>query len=447
MSLQVNGQAPLVLDSGELLKDPGGVLAKLCAQVKLPFESAMLSWKPGPRPEDGIWAKHWYANVHRSSGFERQPTSDRPLPDFLVPLCEEAMPLYKDMFNHAIKAKRLTGLRCCRNLIPGMNRYRFGWGTGSTRGQEAKVSVFDSSVQGGDAVWEGLRVYDGGVFCLDRHLARLFASAHALAFQNVPTEEYVRNAIFATLKANGMRDGVHIRLTLTRGEKITSGMDPRLNQKGPCLIVLAEWKPVVYDNETGIRVVTSAIIRNSPRHLDSKIHHNNLLNNIQAKIQANVAGVDAALMLDVSGFVSELNDTNIFMAKNGALLHSTRRRLLAWNHEATGYRYCRLFRHPGAGTESLADRILQCRSGLRDWNDGRAHSCSRNRRKENPEWKREGCSGCGPEPVLPSSKGALCPATGLTSPPDLSARPRPCSSLLPWSRAARRSRLKNTRAK
>ena len=185
---------------------------------------------------------------------------------------------------------------------------------------EAKVSVFDSSVQGGDAVWEGLRVYDGGVFCLDRHLARLFASAHALAFQNVPTEESVRNAIFATLKANGMRDGVHIRLTLTRGEKVTSGMDPRLNQKGPCLIVLAEWKPVVYDNETGIRVVTSAILRNSPRHLDSKIHHNNLLNNIQAKIQANVAGVDAALMLDVNGFVSELNDTNIFMAKNGGLL-------------------------------------------------------------------------------------------------------------------------------
>jgi len=185
---------------------------------------------------------------------------------------------------------------------------------------EAKVSVFDSSVQGGDAVWEGLRVYGGEVFCLDRHLARLFASAHALAFQNVPTEESVRNAIFATLKANGMKDGVHIRLTLTRGEKITSGMDPRLNQKGPCLIILAEWKPVVYDNETGIRVVTSAIMRNSPRHLDSKIHHNNLLNNIQAKIQANVAGVDAALMLDVSGFVSELNDTNIFMVKNGALL-------------------------------------------------------------------------------------------------------------------------------
>ncbi len=185
--------------------------------------------------------------------------------------------------------------------------------------KEAKVSVFDSSVQGGDAVWEGLRVYEGGVFCLDQHLSRLFASAHALAFESIPSSDFVRGAIFSTLKANSMRDGVHIRLTLTRGEKLTSGMDPRLNTKGACLIVLAEWKPVVYDNEKGIRVITSAIIRNSPRHLDSKIHHNNLLNNIQAKIQANVAGVDAALMLDTNGFVSELNDTNIFMARNGAL--------------------------------------------------------------------------------------------------------------------------------
>ena len=185
--------------------------------------------------------------------------------------------------------------------------------------KEAKVSVFDSSVQGGDAVWEGLRVYKDGIFCLDRHLSRLFASAHALAFEGVPTDAFVRDAIFSTLNANRMRDGAHIRLTLTRGEKITSGMDPRLNQGGCRLIVLAEWKPVVYDNAKGIRVITSSIIRNSPRHLDSKIHHNNLLNNIQAKIQANVAGVDAALMLDAQGFVSELNDTNIFMAKDGRL--------------------------------------------------------------------------------------------------------------------------------
>jgi branched-chain amino acid aminotransferase len=183
--------------------------------------------------------------------------------------------------------------------------------------EEAKVSVFDSVVQGGDAVWEGLRVYKEGIFCLDLHLERLEASAHALAFENVPKRSDIKRAIFETLEANGMRDEAHIRLTLTRGEKITSGMDPRLNTKGCCLIVLAEWKPLVYNNVTGITVITSSQRRNSPQFLDSKIHHNNLLNNILAKIQANVAGVDAALMLDHQGFVSELNDTNVFMVSKG----------------------------------------------------------------------------------------------------------------------------------
>lgn len=185
---------------------------------------------------------------------------------------------------------------------------------------QARISVFDSSVQGGDAVWEGLRVYKNGIFCLDRHLDRLEASAHALAFVNIPSKTEIKKAIFETLEANGMRDDTHIRLTLTRGEKVTSGMDPRLNTKGPCLIVLAEWKPLVYDNSKGIRVITSSQRRNSPQFLDSKIHHNNLLNNILAKIQANVAGVDAAVMLDNYGFVSELNDTNLFMAKDGVVL-------------------------------------------------------------------------------------------------------------------------------
>lgn len=185
--------------------------------------------------------------------------------------------------------------------------------------QEAKISVFDSSVQGGDAIWEGLRVYREGVFCLERHLQRLSESARALAFEQVPAHSEIKKAIKATLEANGMTHDTHIRLTLTRGEKVTSGMDPRLNQKGPCLIVLAEWKPLVYDNTNGIRVITSTQRRNAPQFLDSKIHHNNLLNNILAKIQANFAKVDAAIMLDHQGFVAELNDTNLFMVKYGTL--------------------------------------------------------------------------------------------------------------------------------
>lgn len=183
--------------------------------------------------------------------------------------------------------------------------------------RDAKISVFDSVVQGGDAVWEGLRVYDGRIFCFEKHLDRLFASAHALWFQNVPSREHVREAVFQTLRANAMRDGVHIRLTLTRGEKITSGMDPRLNQNGCGLIVLAEHKPPVYPES--ITLITSAIRRNAPGFLDSKIHHNNLLNNIQAKIQANHAGADAGIMLDDHSFVAEANGVNLFLIKNGTV--------------------------------------------------------------------------------------------------------------------------------
>jgi branched-chain amino acid aminotransferase len=186
--------------------------------------------------------------------------------------------------------------------------------------KDAKVSVFDSSVQGGDAVWEGLRLYENGILHLTAHLRRLRESAHALAFVDIPETNFIKNAISKTLLANEMSKDVHIRLTLTRGEKVTSGMDPRLNQNGSCLIVLAEWKPLVYDNANGIRVISSSIRRNGPQYLDSKIHHANLLNNILAKIQANFANVDAAVMLDNDGFVAELNDTNIFLIKDNQIL-------------------------------------------------------------------------------------------------------------------------------
>ena len=180
---------------------------------------------------------------------------------------------------------------------------------------DAKISVFDSLCQGGYAVWEGLRVYNGKVFCIDEHLNRLLESAKSMAFEKVPDIAYIKDAIFTTLKANKMFDETHIRLTLTRGEKITSGMNPKLNQKGWTLIILAEWKPSIYSGKK-LKLVTANIRRNSPLCLDSKIHHNNLINNILAKIEANNANVDDAIMLDLYGFVAETNATNIFMIKN-----------------------------------------------------------------------------------------------------------------------------------
>jgi branched-chain amino acid aminotransferase len=184
---------------------------------------------------------------------------------------------------------------------------------------EAGVSPFDSVVQGGDAVWEGLRLYNGRIFRLTEHLDRLRSSALAMAFAQIPSHEVIKEQISSTLKANQMTDGVHIRLTLTRGVKVTSGMDPRLNQAGPTLIVLAEHKPPVYD-KAGLSLVTSSVRRFPPDCLDPKIHHNNLIQSILAKIEANVAGADDALMLDTRGFVAETNATHIFIVTRGEVL-------------------------------------------------------------------------------------------------------------------------------
>jgi branched-chain amino acid aminotransferase group I len=184
--------------------------------------------------------------------------------------------------------------------------------------EDAKISVLDSLVQGGDGVWEGLRVYDGKIFQFEEHIDRMFNSAKAMHFQGVPSRDEIKSAVFSTLKANDMYDGVHVRLTLSRGLKTTSGMSPELNTIGCCLIVLPEFKPPVYGTE-GIKLITSSTRRNPPQCLDSKIHHNNLINNILAKIEANLAGVDDALMLDIDGFASETNATNVFMVKNGIL--------------------------------------------------------------------------------------------------------------------------------
>ncbi|MFT5287276.1 MAG: branched-chain amino acid aminotransferase [Planctomycetota bacterium] len=183
---------------------------------------------------------------------------------------------------------------------------------------EARVSPFDSSVQGGDAVWEGLRLYDGKIFKLEEHLDRLRHSALALAFAEIPTHADIISEIKRTLVANKMRDGVHIRLTLTRGVKITSGMDPRLNQSGPTLIVLAEFKAPVYD-QSGLSLMTSSVRRFPPDCLDPKIHSANLIQSIMAKIEATAAGADDAMMLDRQGFVAETNATHLFVVEGGVV--------------------------------------------------------------------------------------------------------------------------------
>jgi branched-chain amino acid aminotransferase len=156
---------------------------------------------------------------------------------------------------------------------------------------------------------------------LHEHLDRLEKSARALSFVDLPPREKIIEELKRTLAANKMRDRVHIRLTLSRGVKITSGMDPRLNQSGATLIILAEHKAPVYSKD-GLKLITASVRRPPPEVLDARIHHANLLNSILAKIEANNAGADDAVMLDTNGFIAETNATNVFIVRKGDLATS-----------------------------------------------------------------------------------------------------------------------------
>lgn len=180
----------------------------------------------------------------------------------------------------------------------------------------ARVSVFDSSFQSGDAVWEGLRVYRGRVLRLEDHLDRLEASAAAVAIALPYSRREIASAIADTLDANqGFSDGVHIRLIVSRGVRRTSGMDPR-NAPRATMVIIAEHKPVA-ELPRPQKLRTASIRRPSPEVLDPTIHHANQLNSILARLEAQSAGADAALMLDTFGFVAEADTANIMIVQRG----------------------------------------------------------------------------------------------------------------------------------
>jgi protein-lysine N-methyltransferase EEF2KMT len=392
-----------VVDSDDFIHvSPKVVLQRMCAELQVPYTDRMLRWLPVPgtsttlpkgdvctyfpHPCDGPWAPWWYHGVWQSIGWDigdsdRNNQSSvvfRTLPPSLYSTLELSYPAYRTLRTKS-SSFMARGPSIHDLYEDPRNAHLLVWigppaarMSGNMSGclvprVYASLSPWDSSVQGGDACWEGLRVYNGKILSLDAHLKRLMSSAKALGFDlsNTHTVEEIKSAIFQTLAANNMRDECHIRLTLTRGEKYTSSMNPIFNVYGTTLIVLAEWKSTVgrttYDNSKGISLITSAHRRNSPATLDSKvsgtmnrrsgknilnhifiteahthilailvfltlkhnksqIHHNNLLNNILAKIQSNTAGVADAIMLDVEGYVAETNATNLFMINENGVL-------------------------------------------------------------------------------------------------------------------------------
>ena len=182
----------------------------------------------------------------------------------------------------------------------------------------ARVSVFDASFQSGDAVWEGLRLYHGVIFKLDEHVDRLYRSAKAVEIAIPMDRAALGDAVYATLRANDFRDGVHIRLMVSRGERRTSGMNPQNVDGAATVVIIPEVKPVP-EAPQGIRLRTVGIRRPEPDVLDPGIHSANQLNSILAKLEANRAGVDGALMLDRRGFIAETDSSNIFLVRDGAL--------------------------------------------------------------------------------------------------------------------------------
>lgn len=189
----------------------------------------------------------------------------------------------------------------------------------------AGVSPFDSSVQNGDAVWEGLRLYHGRIFRLQQHLTRLRKSAAMLHYEGMPSDERLIAELRRTLAANAMHDAVHIRLTVSRGLKYTSGLDPRINRQGCSFFILAEHKPPVYNNQRGVELIVARQRRPFADVLDQQIHSCNQLTSILAKIEANIAGADDALMLDTEGMLAETNATHVFLVRSGVVITSTTR--------------------------------------------------------------------------------------------------------------------------
>lgn len=181
---------------------------------------------------------------------------------------------------------------------------------------QAVVSVFDSGFVLGDGVWEGLRVSGGHPAFLDAHLDRLYAGAKAVAMDIGLTREELTARIYESLSANDMRDGVHIRLMVTRGIKRTPYQDPRLTTGPATVVIIPEYKrPSTETVERGITLFTVHVRRAAPDTLDPKLNSHSKLNDIQACIQAYTAGADEALMLDPHGFVATCNSTHFFLVR------------------------------------------------------------------------------------------------------------------------------------
>ena len=232
--------------------------------------------------------------------------------------------------------------------------------------EKAVVSVFDSGFVLGDGVWEGLRLIEGGIAFLDAHLDRLYEGAKAIDMDIGLTRAELAERLFACLRANAMRDGVHIRLMVTRGVKRTPYQDPRVTIGPATVVIIPEYKlpkPEVVDN--GITLFTVHVRRTGPAEQDQKLNSHSKLNCILACIQATKAGADEALMLDPAGFVATCNSTHFFIVRKRRGLDLAARILPRRHHPRKHPAGRARGRHPGVRETLFADRRLWRRRSLR----------------------------------------------------------------------------------
>ena len=217
------------------------------------------------------------------------------------------------------------------------------WVNGELKARaEAVVSVFDAGFVLGDGVWEGLRVHRGRVAFLDQHLDRLWEGAAALMLDIGMSRDELAGAITDTLQANDMRDGVHVRLMVTRGPKSTPYQDPRFSAGPATVVIICEYKdPLPATVELGLSLFTVHVRRAHPDTLDPKLNAHSKLNDITACIQAYTAGADEALMLDPDGFVATCNSTHFFIVKHGEVWTSDGRYCLGGITRGNVLRVCR----------------------------------------------------------------------------------------------------------
>jgi branched-chain amino acid aminotransferase len=189
---------------------------------------------------------------------------------------------------------------------------------------QAVVSVFDSGFMLGDGVWEGLRVHKGRLAFLDRHLDRLFEGAKAIAMEIGLTREQLTQRLYETLDANGMDEGVHVRLMVTRGVRSTPYQDPRVVVGNATVVIIPEYKqPPAGVHERGLKLFTVHVRRGDPAVQDQKLNSHSKLNCILASIQATQAAADEGLMLDPHGFVATCNSTHFFIVRKGEVWTSS----------------------------------------------------------------------------------------------------------------------------